>query len=89
METDTTTNYKHVGPCSLTHLFLANTHPKPYYIDAYKYPYDTLIFKYKASLQKLQLTILTSEDDSAAIGHCFQELELRFEQIVDAFRKQA
>lgn len=89
MNTDMDMNeYKHVGPMSLTHLFLREkTHPKTYWIDAYKHPYQTLIFEYKAALQMLQLTILSCENNSAEIGHCFQKLEERFERIIDNFRE--
>lgn len=93
MNTDINTGdeskYRFVGPCSLTHLFLREkSFPNTYWIDAYKQPYETLIFEYKAALQKLQLSLLEEMlDNSVEIGHYFQKLEDRFEKIIANFLK--
>ncbi|GFW00185.1 hypothetical protein TNCV_2914671 [Trichonephila clavipes] len=77
--------FNYMGPCSLTHLFI----PETYWIDSYKEPFDSIIFRYKSAFQMLQLTILENDElnNMVEIGNCFKELEKQFEKIVHDFRK--
>ncbi|GFT90884.1 hypothetical protein TNCV_2200411 [Trichonephila clavipes] len=82
--------FNYIGPCSSTHLFIPEKYlPETYWIDSYKEPFASIIFRYKSALQMLQLTILENDEQKnmVEIGNCFKELEKQFEKIVHDFRK--